>query len=118
MSNTFARMEDLAPKPLRIIKRARVQQLEPSGISGISFLPIPRRQSSLQTHSRQSSGGSGTSTETPPIEDDPERLVLPKHRASDMGRLEGGVRDGTNIDNPIDLAEVCPSDPFIQRADF
>lgn len=102
--------EDLAPKPLRIVKRvpapAPARRRQPSGMSGIRYPPIPRRQSSLRVNYRQISSESGTSTETPPLREGFERLSIPKKRRSEVDDLEKGLRSEAHTNNPIDCNEV------------
>ncbi|RJE20092.1 hypothetical protein PHISCL_07564 [Aspergillus sclerotialis] len=90
-------MENLIPKPLRIVKSEQpVRKREYTGLSALSCPQIPRRRSSLRGDWRQRSDESTNSIFTPPLSVSMEHLEVPKIRRR-LGRRNGGLRRETEI---------------------
>lgn len=99
-------MDDLVPKPLRIVKSAPMRKDEYTGLSALSYPRIPRRMSSARGDWRKHSDESANSIVTPPLSVSMERLEIPKVRSAEKGRKDG-VRCETEItDYPVDQKEV------------
>lgn len=89
-------MENLVPKPLRVVKSERpVRKREYTGLSALPCPRVPQRRSSLRSDWRQSSDESANSIFTPPLSVSMEHLEVPKIRMK-RGR-DGGFRRETEI---------------------
>ena len=71
-------MEDIIPKPLRVVKNQPNPMHEIRSVSCSSYPSIPCRTSSLRVDWRQCSNDSRNSTKTPPFSDNPKQIKIRK----------------------------------------
>lgn len=100
-------MDDLVPKPLRIVKSTPVRKREYTGLPALSYPQIPRRDSSVRGDWRRRSDESGNSITTPPLSVSMEQLEMPKMRSAEKVRKNEGYRCETKVtDYPMDEIQV------------
>ena len=83
-------MEDIIPKPLRVVKNQPNPMHEIRSVSCSSYPSIPCRKSSLRVDWRQFSSDSRDSTETPPFSDNPKQIKIRKRGQANTRPLSHG----------------------------
>lgn len=108
-------MEDIIPKPLRVIKNQPNPMHELRSVSCSSYPSIPCRKSSLRVDWRQFSNDSRDSTETPPFSDNPKQIKIRKRGQANtrlsnngQGNWQGSASYSAASDEvPPSLALIC-----------
>ena len=108
-------MEDIVPKPLRVVKNQSNPMHELRSVSYSSYPSIPCRKSSLRVDWRQFSSDSTDSTKTPPFSDNPKQIKIRKRGQANTQFPNEGQGNGQKFGSyPVTSDEVPPSLVLVQ----
>lgn len=104
----YSPMEDIIPKPLRVIKTQSNSKHEIRSVSRSSYPSIPCRSSSLRLDSRQVSSDSSTSTtpSPPPFSDNSEPIKIRKRSRAYTISSQDRDSEGQSVSYPRGSDEV------------
>ena len=101
-------MEDIIPKPLRVVKNQSNPMHEIRSVSCSSYPSIPCRKSSLRVDWRQFSSDSRDSTETPPFSDNPKQIKIRKRNQANTRLFNHGQENRQRSDSYSASSDKVP----------
>lgn len=104
-------MEDIIPKPLRVVKNQSNPMHEIRSVSCSSYPSIPCRKSSLRVDWRQFSSDSRDSTETPPFSDNPKQIKIRKRNQANTRLSNHGQENRQRSDSYSASSDKVPPPP-------